>query len=183
VSAAGLGVPIGVACAAGGVGVLRLAWRHPVVRPWLWAGWMLLAAGLFGWGMVAGADMALALGFLAPSLAGYALLAASARVRRGRTKKPPRAEVELPAANGPPWRAWLRFLFAGPLAALAAVGVGTAVALRTPWDEADRLVAGGMLLPALWSLGMIWATSDARLARIGLGLAAVSAAGFALAAL
>ena len=182
-SAAGLGVAIGAACATGGVGVLRLAWRHPAVRPWLWSGWMMLAAGLFGWGFVADADMAVALAVLAPSLAGYALLAASARVRRGRPHKSPRAEVELPAASGPSWRGLLRFLFAGPLAALAAVGVCTAVALRAPWGEADRLIAGGMLLPVLWSLGMIWATTDPRLARIGLGLMAVSAAGFAVGAL
>ena len=182
-SAADLGVAAGVACAGAGVGVLRLAWRHPAARPWLWTGWMLIAAGLFGWRQAAGADMAVALAFLAPSLAGYGLLAASAKARRGRARKPPRAEIELPTARRSAWRAILRFVCAGPLAALAAVGVASATALRAPWGEADRLIAGAMLVPIFWAAALVWATSDARLSRVGVGLVAIATTGFAAAAL
>jgi hypothetical protein len=128
-----------------------------------------------------GGDVAFALALLVPSLAAYALLAAGAKLRRAKAARPPRGEVELEAAPSAPWRALLRTLYAGPLAAAAAFSCGAAVALRAPWPEADRLVAGALLTPVLWAAGMIWATTDGRLARIGWGLAAVALASLAAA--
>jgi hypothetical protein len=144
-------------------------------------GWALLALGLFGWAATTGGDVAVALALLVPSLAAYAILAAGAKVKGAKASRAIRSEVELEAAPSAPWRALLRTLYAGPLAAIAAFSCGAAVALKAPWPEADRLIAGGMLVPALWAGGMIWATTDSRLSRIGLGLAAAAFASLAAA--
>lgn len=180
--AAMMGTAAGWLCAFAGVLALRLAWRRrPARSPWVRVGWGLLVAGLLAWAATTGTDVAVALGLLVPSLAAYAVLAANAKVKGARPSRATRSEVELELAPSPPWRAVVRAFYAGPLAAVAAMSCGAAVALKAPWPEADRLVAGGMLAPVLWAVGMIWATTDSRLARIGLGLAAGSLASLATA--
>jgi hypothetical protein len=184
VSAAAFGGAVtGWSCALGGVLGLRLAWRRPGAKPWLPLAWVTLCIGALAWRARAGADLALALALLVPSLVAYAVLAASAKIRRGKAQRPPRAEVELVGAAPLPWRAVLRALYAGPLSALAALGCGTAVALRAPLGGADRLIAGGLLTPVAWAGAMIWSTTEPRLARVGVGLAATAILAFAVAAL
>jgi hypothetical protein len=159
--------------AGAGVLALRRAWRGPARRGWMLAGWGLLAGALFGWLATTGWDVALALTLLAPSLAAYAVLAAHAEIRPPRAPKPCKWAVVSRQGRGR--RAIVRTLYAGPLSAAAALGLGAALALRAPLAEADRLVAGGLIVPLAWAAGMVWATTDARLARIGLGLGAVVA--------
>jgi hypothetical protein len=178
-AAAVAGALAGWTGAAGGVLALRRGWRSPARRHWLLAGWSLLTAGLFGWAATAGWDVALALALLTPSLIAYALLASCAQVRPRRAPKP--CTAASPAQRGRRRRALWRGLYAGPLSLAAALGLGAAVALRTPLAEADRLVAGGLVVPLAWAAGMVWATTDARLARIGLGLCAVAAVSIAAA--
>lgn len=173
----------GGGAALAGVAVLRLAWRRPGRRLWLAAGWALAAAGVLAWRRIAGLDEAMALALLAACLAGCAVVFAGAKVRGERGRKAPRAEPCGPAPGGRRWRGLARLALAGPLAAAAAIGPAAALALRAPWAEADRLAAAGLLAPLLWALAMAWATTDGRLARIALGLAATAAAGFAGAAL
>jgi hypothetical protein len=176
------GTVAGWMCAMAGVLALRLAWRRrPVPSPWMTAGWGALVVGLFGWAATTGADVAMALALLVPSLAAYAVLCFGAKLRGARTSKATRSEVELEPAPAAPWRFILRTFYVGPLAAMAAFSGGAAVALKAPWSEADRLVAGGMLTPIIWAAAMIWATTDSRLARVGLGLAAGSLASLATA--
>jgi hypothetical protein len=169
--------------AAGGVLMLRRAWRRPGEGWAILVGWGLFALSPLAWAQTAGADMALALALLAASAAAYAVLASEAKVRRGRGIRPPRAEVELPAKGGPPWRAILRTLYAGPCSAAAALGCGAAFALKAPLAPVDRLILAALIAPLIWAVGMIWATTDPRLSRIGLGLTAATAAGFATAML
>lgn len=177
-----MGTVAGWLCALLGVLALRLAWRRrPAPSSWMATGWGLLTLGLLGWAATTGGDVAVALALLIPSLAAYAVLAAGAKVKGARASRAARSEVELEATPIAPWRALLRALYAGPLAALAAFSFGAAVALKAPWPEADRLVAGGMLVPVLWAVGMIWATTDSRLSRIGVGLCALSLASLAAA--
>ncbi|MHB8286203.1 MAG: hypothetical protein ACYDD1_16215 [Caulobacteraceae bacterium] len=177
-----MGTITGWLCALAGVLALRLAWRRrPIPSPWTATGWGLMIIGLFGWAATTGEDVAVALALLIPSLAGYGALAAGARVRGGKPSRSGRSDVELEAGPSDPWRAILRTLYVGPLAALAAFSAGAAVALKGPGSEATRLIAGGMLIPVLWAAGMIWATTDRRLTRVGLGLVAGSLASLAAA--
>jgi hypothetical protein len=178
-----MGAGFGLAAAVGGVFALHRGWRRRPNGPWLAGGWALLALGLLGWAATAGLDMAAALALLVPSLVGYTVLALKAEFKPKKRQRPSKPAVELPEAPGGYWRTLVRTLYAGPLAAVAAVAAGAAVALHAPLGEADRLIAGGMLVPALWGLGMIWATTDERLSRIGLGLGAGAAVMLAAAAL
>jgi hypothetical protein len=180
---AAIGIGLGLAAAAGGVLALKRAWRRRPNGRWLLAGWAAIAAGLAGWAAVAGLDMAVALALLVPSPMAFVMLATGAELKPRRAQRTPRPAVELPAAPSGHWRTILRALYAGPLSAAAALGCAAAVALRAPLAEADRLVLGGMLVPGVWAAGMIWATTDPRLARIGLGLGASAVLAFALAAL
>jgi hypothetical protein len=176
------GTVAGWLCALFGVLALQRAWRgRPVRSSGMLAGWGLLTLGLFGWMATTGGDVAVALALLVPSLVAYAVLAAGAKIKGARASRATRSEVELELSPSAPWRAILRTAYAGPLAALAAFSCGAAVAMKAPWPEADRLIAGGMLAPVLWAAGMIWASTDSRLSRIGLGLAAAAIASLAAA--
>ena len=177
------GIGLGLAAGLGGVLALLQGWRRRPNRGWLLLGWLALAAGLLGWAAVAGLDTAVALALLAPSLAAYGVVAARVELKPKKAQRPPKAAVELPEAPSGHWRTAVRTLYAGPLSAAAALGCAAAVALRAPLGEADRLIAGGMLAPIVWAAGMIWATTDARLTRIGLGLGAATALAFAIAVL
>ena len=186
------GALAGLACAAGGVWVLRTAWCAKVGGWRLLAGWALLAAGVIGWRLTgAGWDWAAGLAVLCPCLAGFAAVLAGAepprrqgaRMRPKPERRPERQDVEPPLAQGAAWRGWARAACVGPLAGLGAVGCGALIALRAPWEAADRLVAGGFLAPVVWAAAAVWATTDERLGRVAVGLALLSVASFGAAAL
>lgn len=174
-----LGALLGLLCAAGGVGLLRAAWRWRGSAPRLVASWALVAAGAAGW-RVAGAawDKAVALTLLSTVLAALAVLAATAqwpgararpqRLRTDRQMKPPDQARQA-------WRAWARAACAGPLAMAAAIGCGAWMALRGPGDAADRLVAAGFVMPLVWAAAGVWATTDERLGRVCMGLVLLGA--------
>ena len=86
-----------------------------------------------------------------------------------------RASVESESAASsasltPLARGTARALLAGPLALASALALASFIALRTPWLEADRLVAAGFLLPIAWAAGAIWATMDSKLIRVAVAL-------------
>lgn len=176
---------LGAACAIVGVGLLRTAWLRRGGGGRIAAGWALLSCGAIGWRWSgAGWDKAVALAALAPMLAAFALLAWTADVAaRPRKPKPVKAacDPEPPIRAGPLWQGVARTLLAGPVAGAAAVSLAAAVALRAPWAEADRLTAAIFIAPIAWAAAGVWATTDARLLRVGLAFGAVAAASLGLA--
>jgi hypothetical protein len=178
----GLWTALAVAAAALGVGLLRLAWSRRSGARLGAAGWLALAAGAPAW-RASGADWDKAVAFaaLAPSLVALAVVALGAELKRPHRRKPPRTvqRAAPPPAPGSRRIALARLALAGPAAGAAALAAAALVALRAPWSEADRLVAAGFLLPIGWAAGCVWATTDARLARVAAGLAAVAAGGLA----
>jgi hypothetical protein len=174
----------GLFAATAGVWMLRQAWARPGGRWRVAVGWIALAAGAPGWrigGM--GWDEAVALAALTPSLAGLAILAPGLWPRPAKTQRARRIEPS-EAVVLPAWRrGLLQGLMAGPLAGLAAVGLATAWAAHAPFADTGRVVVALFLLPLLWAIGAVWATSDGRLVRVGAGLALAAAAGFGVAAL
>lgn len=177
------GIGWGLAAALGGVLALKRGWRRRPNGAWLLLGWLALVAGLLGWAAISGPDMAVALALLVPSLAAYGVVAAGVELKPKKAQRAPKAAVELPEAPAGHWRTVVRALYVGPLSAAAAFGCAAATALHAPLGEADRLIAGGMLAPIVWGAGMIWATTDGRLTRIGLGLGGIAALAFAIAIL
>ena len=178
-------VTLAVVCGGGGVLLLYAAWRRRAGRWRVGAGWLCLVADAPGWRLAGMAwDMAVAAAVLTASLAALALLARRAEFGPAPTKagKARAGPTEPPPAPGPHWRGVARALLVGPIAAAAALGLATALALHGPFGEADRLVAAGFLFPLAWAAAAVWATTDGRLLRVGAGLAAVATVAFSWAA-
>ena len=60
----------------------------------------------------------------------------------------------------------LRLVSAGPLYLIAALAVGAVAATKLPWDEVNRLMFGGLIIPAIWAVGALHATADLAIARV-----------------
>ena len=159
-----------------GAVLLRKAWggANPS-RPWLIAGgWGLLAltlaAGATLLGGARGPAIVLALG----SLAALALVATGVELRDARKKAPRELALEPSERRRIAWRGWLRGFLAGPLAGIAALGCGLAVAICAPGAVQSRMVIGGLMVPFLWAGGMAWTLSDDKILRATAVLAGVA---------
>lgn len=175
----------GVAAMGAGVLALRLVWARSGL-PWraqvAAAGACLLLLSLLLWAWMAGPDLGLPFGLLCFSLIGLAAVILGVEVRPERLRR--RAPVAVPAVRrASRWLGMARFLLAGPLGLLAAMGVGIAMAMQGPMVEQTRLVLGGLLVPILWAGCMAWTLCDARVGRAALVLAGVAVAGYATALL
>jgi len=182
-----LALILGAACAVAGVGLLRTAWLRRGGGWRIAAGWAVIGCGVIGWrGSGAGWDKAVALAALAPILAAFALLIwkADFTVKSRKTRSVKAAcGAEPPLRAGPLWQGVARTLLAGPVAGATAVSLAAATALRAPWPEADRLVAAVFIAPVAWAAAGVWATTDARLLRVGLVFCVVAAGAIGLARL
>jgi hypothetical protein len=145
------------------------------------AGWLLVGAGLAGYGYTWGAESGTAYGLLALSTAAYLVVASGLELRVARAR--PGREVALEPEDRPTnWpRAIAKSFLAIVLAGIAAVGIGVAFAIAMPLVPTDRIVLGGLMVPALWGAGMAWTLSDAKLLRATLLLVAISALAYAIA--
>ncbi len=177
-SVAVAGVAAALATTVVGVGLVRWGWRRSGGAIPALAGWTALLAATPLWALSAAWDKAIALTLLAPSLVAILLVVANAEVRRPRVARAPRLGAELPERSGEAlWRAWARTGLGGPAAGAAALTLAAAWGLKGPGDGADRLGAALLLAPALWACGLIWATTDPRLARVAAGFAAAALIG------
>jgi hypothetical protein len=144
----------------------------------------VLLAGIAGWATEGGiaADKAVALALLVPSPSVIPVLLSDANWRR--PYRAPRTRQAAAETGSPvPWaRGTLRVICAVPLSAFAAIGCGALVAVRAPWDEADRFIGGAFLATLLWAGFGVWSTTDRRLGLVTGALAVISALSFALAA-
>ncbi len=167
-----------------GVAGLALSWRRSrrAVR-WhlLLVGWLSIAGGFAVYARVWGAEVGIAYGCLALSIAAYAVVAAGIQLRTA----PERAlrEVALEPEERPTnWRrAVAKSLLAIVLSGIASIGVGVAFAVSIPMLVQDRIMLGGILVPVLWGAGMAWTLSDARLLRATIVLLTLSAVSYGIA--
>ncbi|HEX4504208.1 MAG TPA: hypothetical protein VH722_00650 [Alphaproteobacteria bacterium] len=169
------GLLAAVALTVAGVVALRSVWASDTPsRLWLLGGWLALSVASLGWTALATGDKAVALALLVPSPVAYLIVALGSERTRRRNGRRRDGGSEIEPAAGParPWRAAARFLLAGPLSAIAAAAIGTAISLCPFWSEPNRIIAGGLLAPAVWAAGMCWSLSDDRLGRVAAGLAA-----------
>lgn len=172
-----------LAASAGGAFGLRRAWRDrtPAGAPWVWIGWSGLAAGLALWIWSVGPEIGVAL-----ALTWLSVIAAVAIVpfmeRRTGRKSSARPGVLDPSDRvSKTWRGWMRGLLAGPIAGVAALGLGLGWAVSGPGGAQDRLIIGGLLVPVLWAAGMAWTLSDDRIFRALAVLIGTALVGFGFA--
>lgn len=159
-----------------GAYLLKRAWDEArPQRPWLiLGGWTLLAIALAAsvplLGAARGPFAVLALG----STFALALVATGVERRNARKKAARELAPEPSDRRRVVWRGWLRGFLAGPLAGIAALGCGLAVAICAPGQVQSRMVIGGLMVPFLWAGGMAWTLSDDKILRAFGVLAGVS---------
>ena len=174
----GLGLVLAVAALAG----LRLAWGRQDAARWpiLAVAVALCVATLWAWSAVVGAEVGAPLGVTCLCLAGYAFVTAGMEIRPSRSRR----ITATPEERRPKlWRGIVRFILAGPLGALASIGIGIAVAMQAPLVEQTRLVLGATLVPLIWAGCMAWTLCDGRVARSAVVLSGTAAIGYAVALL
>lgn len=150
-----------------GATLLKQAWKGPSPRrPWLiLGGWSLLALAIGASVPLMGAARGPAATLAAASTAALVFVAAGVERRNARHKAPRELAPEPSDRRRIAWRGWLRGFLAGPLAGVAALGCGLAVAICAPGQVQTRMVIGGLIVPFLWAGGMAWTLSDDRILR------------------
>ncbi|MDF2621373.1 MAG: conserved rane protein of unknown function [Xanthobacteraceae bacterium] len=173
----------GILAMLAGVALLRRQWARKSAggRSFVALGWLLVLVGfaLFvrAWEM----ELGIAYGLVAFSLVAYLVVATGAQVRSARQRGPRDVPLE-PQDRRTNWaRGTAKAFLAIVLSGVAAIGLGIAFALGTPFETHDRIVLGGLLVPVLWGAGMAWTLCDAKLLRATGLLLAVSAFGYGVA--
>lgn len=159
-----------------GAALLKRAWEGSGPRrPWLiLGGWSLLVLSIAASAPVMGVARGPAAMLAVGSTAALAFVAVGVE-RRGARKKAARELAPEPSDRRRiAWRGWLRGFLAGPLAGVAALGCGLAVAICAPGQVQSRMVIGGLIVPFLWAGGMAWTLSDDRILRAFAVLASVA---------
>lgn len=159
-----------------GVLLLKRAWDGPGPnRPgFILGGWALLVAAIAAsvplMGPARGPSAILAIA----STVALVLVALSVEHRNAKKKAARELAPEPSDRRRVVWRGWLRGFLAGPLAGVAALGCGLAVAICAPGQIQSRMVIGGLMVPFLWAGGMAWTLSDDKILRAFAVLAGVS---------
>ena len=163
-----------------GAVLLKRAWDRPSLeRPWLIAGgWALLAIAVAASVPLMGAARGPFAMVTLASMVVLALVAAGVERRNAKKKAARELAPEPSDRKRVVWRGWLRGFLAGPLAGVAAMGCGLAVAICAPGQIQSRMVIGGLMVPFLWAGGMAWTLSDDKILRALAVLVGVTVAGF-----
>ncbi|WP_296456870.1 hypothetical protein [Phenylobacterium sp.] len=170
---------------AAACGTLRAAWKARAARrPWLMmAGWTLAAALLAAAVVLEGGAPGTFLALAVLPVGALALVASGLKLRDPRAR-PPREVALAPSDRASKaWRGGLRVLLAGPIGAVAAMGLALAFVVWTPGAPQTRMVLGGMLVPLLWGGAMAWTLADDRILRATAVLVGVAVVTFAASAL
>jgi hypothetical protein len=173
-----------IAVAAGaGAWLLRRSWLGKQQQTGLVVlGWLLIAAAtiLPVWllGPARGPFIALAI----VSTAALGIVAANYTVRQAKARAARESLAPEPSDRATTkGRETLRWLLAGPIGMVAAMGVGIAWAAFVPGEQQTRLVIGGLIVPVAWGACMAWTLADNRILRatavlVGVALVSFTAA-------
>jgi len=166
--------------------LLKRAWgERGVDRVWfIIGGWALLAL------LIASAVMAMGgprWVFIASTLVSVGVLvvvAANIQIRPARAAADKASLAPEPSDRpSKPWRGLLRFLLAGPIGGIAAMGVATLWTVTLPVDDQTRIVTGGLVAPVMWGALMAWTLSDDKIVRATAVLVGVAVVTFGAAAI
>lgn len=169
-----------IAAGAGaGAWLLRRSWRGKDQKPGLvLGGWLLIAASLVWPAWVLGAARGVFVALALVSTAALIVVASSYTVRQAKARAARESLAPEPSDRATTkGRETLRWLLAGPIGMIAAMGVGIAYAALVPGEQQTRLVVGGMIVPVAWGACMAWTLADNRILRataVLVGVAIVS---------
>ena len=174
-----------VAGAGAGVWLLRRSWQGKAQnRVLVLSGWALIVAAIAApaWmlGPARGPFIALAL----VSTVALALIAKNYTRREAKARAARESLAPEPSDRATTrWRETLRWLLAGPIGMVAAMGVGIAWAALVPGEQQTRLVIGGLIVPVAWGACMAWTLADNRILRATAVLVGVAVISFTAAIL
>lgn len=164
-----------------GTWMLRKSWesKDRANRGWVIGGWLLIAASfirpVWALGSVRGFFIALAL----VPVAALGVVAASYTVRQAKARAARESLAPEPSDRATTkGRETLRWLLAGPIGMIAAMGVGIAYAALVPGEPQTRLVVGGLIVPVAWGACMAWTLADNRILRATAVLTGVALVSF-----
>ncbi|NIJ37757.1 hypothetical protein FHR22_002460 [Sphingopyxis panaciterrae] len=172
-----------VVAAGAGSWLLRRSWQSRDRKTgFVPGGWLLLVAAtiLPAWalGPVRGPFIALAL----VSAAALVVVASNYTIRQAKARAARESLAPEPSDRATTkGRETLRWLLAGPIGMVAAMGVGIAYAALVPGAQQTRLVVGGLIVPVAWGACMAWTLADNRILRatavlVGVALVSFTAA-------
>ncbi len=147
-----------------------------IIASLVWPTWIL--------GSVKGPFIALTLA----SVAALIIVASGATLRKAKSPRAGRGGSDSLAPEplerpSPAWKTTLRWLLAGPIGMVAAMGVGICYAVWVPGAPQTRLLIGGLIVPVLWGGAMAWTLADNRILRATAVLVGTTVVGFGLAVL
>ncbi len=180
-------VALALLAASVGAGLLlKRAWRERSAdRVWfMLGGWALLAALTISAHVAMGGPRWIFIAATLASVGMLAVVAANVQIRPARAAADRASLVPEPSDRpSKAWRGVLRFLLAGPIGGVAAMGVAVLWTVTLPADDQTRIVTGGLAAPIMWGALMAWTLSDDRIIRATAVLAGVAVATFGAAAI
>lgn len=169
--------------AAAGVLALRRSWRArgDGGGGWKALGWLALALTFAMAAATMGAMRGLFAAFAIVSAVAWVVVASGLEVREARKRNGNRSLAPEPIERPSNWwRGTLRWLLAGPIGMIAAMGIGIFYSTWTGGAPQTRLVVGGLLVPVVWGACMAWTLADNRILRATAVLTGVTLFGFGL---
>lgn len=169
-----------IAVAAGaGVWLLRRSWQGKAQnRAYVLGGWALIVASIAAPAWLLGPARGPFIALTIVSTAALALVASNYTLRQAKARAARESLAPEPSDRATTkWRETLRWLLAGPIGMVAAMGVGIAWAALAPGEQQTRLVVGGLIVPVAWGACMAWTLADNRILRataVLVGVAVVS---------
>lgn len=166
--------------ASAGAWLLRRSWRGKDPQPGLvLGGWLLIAASLIWPTWVLGAARGFFVALALVSTAALLVVASNYTVRQAKARAARESLAPEPSDRATTkGRETLRWLLAGPIGMIAAMGVGIAYAALVPGEQQTRLVVGGMIVPVAWGACMAWTLADNRILRATVVLTGVAIVSF-----
>jgi hypothetical protein len=153
--------------AGAGAWLLRRSWRGQDRQPGLiFGGWTLIVASLVWPAWILGAARGFFVALALVSTAALLMVASNYTVRQAKARAARESLAPEPSDRATTkGRETLRWLLAGPIGMVAAMGVGIAYAALVPGEQQTRLVVGGMIVPVAWGACMAWTLADNRILR------------------
>lgn len=171
--------------AGAGTWLLRRSWQGKTQnRRLVLGGWLLIVASLVWPAWVLGAARGVFIALAVVSTAALGIVASNYTVRQARARAARESLAPEPSDRATTKaRETLRWLLAGPIGMVAAMGVGIAYAALVPGEQQTRLVVGGLIVPVAWGACMAWTLADNRILRATAVLVGVAVVSFSAAIL
>lgn len=160
-----------------GIGILRYAWRRPARLHALMVsgGWATVIVSMILYARACGAEAGVPFALAAFSLGGIAAVLGNIEIRTPKKREARERSTPPAESHSSALTVVLRTIVVGLLTALAAWGVGLAYARSFTLPGTNVLLFSGFALLVIWSALIVWASSDPRVVRITVILAALTA--------